>query len=199
MITDDFFVDIHTHATLRAFNATFSDGQRNIWEKVTNHAFETPVGRWARMKSREVSKTSQANLYNYAKGNTRIIFDSLYPMEKGFLNFRKLPSAMVGKENADILLKTVTGIDDSQLVALRNNRDYFQELLGQYAFLYKGQGNSPDGNFRYQLASNYDEAQQIVSSDPNALAVIVTIEGAHALNCGSVSYTHLTLPTICSV
>lgn len=184
MITDDFFVDIHTHATLRAFNATFSSGQRNIWEKTTNQAFETPIGRWARMKSREVSKTSQANLYNYAEGNTRIIFDSLYPFEKGFLNFRKLPTAMVGKDNADILLKTVTGIDDSQLQALRGNHDYFQELLGQYAFLYKGQGQSPNGAYNYQLASNYQEAMKIVQGDPKALAVIVTIEGGHALNCG---------------
>lgn len=184
MITENFFVDIHAHPTLRAYNSTFTTGQRNIWEKIENPDFQTPLGRWARLKSREVAKFSQANLYNYAEGQTRIIFDSLYPMEKGFLNFRKLPSAMIGKENADVLLKTVTGIDSAQLLALRKNPDYFHELMGQYAFLAKGQGQSPDGKYTYKLAGSYAEAQSIVKSDPNALAIVVTIEGGHALNCG---------------
>ncbi len=180
----DFFVDIHAHATLRAYNTIVTEGQRNIWEKTHNPTFDTALSRWARLKSREIAKSSQANLYNYAEGNVRIVFDSLYPFEKGFLNLRKLPTAMLGRNGADQLLQTITGFDPHQISALRKNRNYFQELLGQYAFLAKGQGLSPDGRYSYQLAGNYAEAKAITDSDPNKIAVVVTIEGAHSLNCG---------------
>lgn len=180
----DFFVDIHAHPTLRAYNTTVSQGQRNIWEKSENTTIETPLGRWARLKSREIAKSSQANLYNYAEGNVRIVFDSLYPFEKGFLKMRKLPTAMLGQQKTDVLLQTVTGFDPHQLIALRKSRNYFQELMGQYAFLAKGQGTSPDGKYSYQLAGNWAEAKAITESDPNKIAVVVTIEGAHSLNCG---------------
>jgi microsomal dipeptidase-like Zn-dependent dipeptidase len=180
----DFFVDIHAHPTLRAYNTTVSQGQRNIWEKTHNPTFDTPLSRWARMKSREIAKSSQANLYNYAEGNVRIVFDSLYPFEKGFLSMRKLPNAMLGRQNTDQLLQTITGFDPHQMASLRKNRNYFQELLGQYAFLAKGQGQSPDGRYSYQLAGNWAEAKAITDSDPDKIAVVVTIEGAHSLNCG---------------
>ncbi len=180
----DFFVDIHAHPTLRAYNTVVTEGQRNIWEKTHNPTFDTPLGRWARMKSREIAKHSQANFYNYAEGNVRIVFDALYPFEKGFLNLRKLPTAMLGRQGSDLLLQTITGFDPHQINALRKNHNYFQELLGQYAFLAKGQGLSPDGRYSYQLAGNYAEAKAITDSDPNKIAVVVTIEGAHALNCG---------------
>lgn len=183
-MTRDFFIDIHAHPTLRAYNASVSEGTRNLWEKTHNPTLDSKIGRWARLKTREIARHSQANLYNYAAGNVRVVFDSLYPFEKGFLNLRKLPTAMLGKENAEMLLQAVTGYDGNQMGALRKNSNYFQELMGQYGFLSKGQGQSPDGQFSYKLAGNWKELQTIVNSDPNTIAVVVTIEGAHALNCG---------------
>lgn len=183
-MTRDFFVDIHAHPTLRAYNSTVSQGTRNIWEKTHNPVYDNKFSRWARMKTREIACHSQANLYNYAEGNVRVVFDSLYPFEKGFLNLRKLPSTMLGKENSEMLLQTVTGYDGNQMGALRKNRNYFQELMGQYAFLSKGQGSSPDGQYSYQLVGNWNELKSAVEADANKIAVVVTIEGAHALNCG---------------
>lgn len=180
----DFFVDIHCHPTLRAFNAPIQSGNRNIWEPTSNPHIETPLGRWTRMKTREIAKTSQANFYSYAKGQVRVIFDSLYPIEKGFLNFRKAATAMMGKSKADEVLQTATGINRHQLRQLRNQNDYFHELQSQYAFLHQGQGASPDEQRRYQLVSNYDELLALKAKDPDCLAVVVTIEGAHAFNCG---------------
>jgi microsomal dipeptidase-like Zn-dependent dipeptidase len=183
-MTRDFFIDIHAHPTLRAYNASVTEGSRNLWEKTHNPTHDNKISRWARLKTREIARHSQANLYNYAQGNVRVVFDSLYPFEKGFLNLRKLPTAMLGRENAEMLLQSVTGYDGNQMSALRKNQNYFQELMGQYGFLSKGQGPSPDGQFSYQLAGNWNELQSIVNSDPNKIAVVVTIEGAHALNCG---------------
>lgn len=180
----DFFADIHCHPTLRAYNSPVVHGQRNLWEKTYNQSFDTPLSRWARMQTKDILKESQANFYAFAKGNVRVVFDSLYPVEKGFLNFRKMASMVVGKKNADEVLRTVTGIDNHQLQQLRKNNNYFHELLSQYAFLCKGQGPSPDNRYRYKMVGNYAELEQTLVQDSNALAVVVTIEGAHAFNCG---------------
>lgn len=180
----DFFADIHCHPTLRAYNSPVVHGQRNLWEKTYNQSFDTPISRWARIQTKEILKESQANFYSFAKGNVRLIFDSLYPVEKGFLNFRKVASMMVGKNNADQVLRTVTGIDAHQLKQLRQNKDYFHELLSQYAFLCKGQGQSPNGAHRYKLVGNYADLEHTLLHEADTMAVVVTIEGAHAFNCG---------------
>lgn len=180
----EFFVDIHTHPTLRAYNTPVLQGQRNLWEKTYNQIEDTAISRWARLKTKHMAKESQANLYSYARGNTRVVFDSLYPVEKGFFDFRKLSVMVMGKGNADQALRTITGIDHFQLKKLRAKREYFQELLSQYAFLYRGQGKSPDGKYSYKLVGNYDEMERVLTEDPNTIAVVVTIEGAHVFNCG---------------
>lgn len=183
METANLIVDIHTHPTLRAYNSRFASGQRNIWEKTVNEPPQTPIGRWARMKSKEILKESQANLSNYAGANARVVFDSLYPLEKGFLNFRRVPKLMLGRKGGDEILQAVTGYESHQIHAMRRN-DYFGELSGQYAFLSKGQGSSPCGQHQYRLANNWSEVQQILTQDNHTIAVVVTIEGAHAFNCG---------------
>jgi len=184
MHNKDFFIDIHTHPTLRAYNTPILQGQRNHWEKTYNQMEDTPISRWARLKTKDTAKVSQANLYAYAEGNTRVIFDSLYPVEKGFLNFRKMPVMVMGQEKIDQVLRTATGIDHHQLKLLRNRRDYFQELLSQYAFLHKGQGISPDGKHAYKLVRNYTELEEVLKADDHTIAVVVTVEGAHAFDCG---------------
>jgi microsomal dipeptidase-like Zn-dependent dipeptidase len=177
-------VDIHTHPTLRAYNSRFPSGQRNIWEKTYNETPTTSIGRWARMKSKEILKESQANLNCYAEAKARVVFDSLYPLEKGFLQYRRIPKLMLGRRGGDEVLQAVTGYEPHQLQAMRRSNDYFSELLGQYAFLSKGQGASPCGQHQYRLANNWAEVQHILQADDHTIAVVVTIEGAHAFNCG---------------
>lgn len=183
MSEDYFFTDLHVHPTLRAYNTPLVKGQRNLWEKTANPSYDSSISRWARMQTREIGKESQANLYTYAQGNVRVLFDSLYPIEKGFLNFRKVASMMVGKRKADEVLHTVTGIAEHQLKQLRKTNDYFQELLAQYAFLVKGQGKSPDGKLSYALAGSSEELAHILK-DPSQLGIVVTIEGAHCFHSG---------------
>jgi microsomal dipeptidase-like Zn-dependent dipeptidase len=184
METANLIVDIHTHPTLRAYNSRFPSGQRNIWEKTYNEEPSTPIGRWARMKSKEILKESQANLNCYASAKARVVFDALYPLEKGFLNYRGLPKLFLGRQKADEVLQAVTGYEAHQIKAMRKSNDYFGELMGQYAFLSKGQGASPCGQHQYRLANNWAEVQHILQADDHTIAVVVTIEGAHAFNCG---------------
>ncbi|HEY8402554.1 MAG TPA: membrane dipeptidase [Cytophagaceae bacterium] len=179
-----FIVDFHCHATLRALNTIPSNGIRNIWEKTYNQELPSKVGRWARFQTREIAKESQTNLYSYAQNNTRVVFDSLYPVEKNWFKIRKMPGYIVGDRAQEEIMLVAFGIEKKRLRQLKNHQDYFQELLECYEFLLNGQGCSPDEQYCYKLVRNYRELSRILKKEPHTIAIIITIEGAHALGSG---------------
>lgn len=181
----DFYVDFHCHTTLRAMNSTPLNKTKNLWEKTHNSNFNNPIGRWARLQTREIAKESQSNLYDYAESKTRVIFDSLYPVEKGWYRFRKLPSFLVGERSKEILMHVAFGIEHQRMCKLRSSDGYFKELEESYNFLVYGQGNSPNGSNRYKVVRNYNELEKVLSKDDKTIAIIISVEGAHALECGA--------------
>lgn len=185
MQKNEYFVDFHCHATLRAMNSRPSENGRNLWEKTFNPEINTPVGRWTRIQTREIFKESQTNLYDYAQGNTRVIFDTLYPVEKGWYHFRKLPNFLVGNKAKEELMLVAFGIEYDRMISLSTSDGYFKELQESYDFLASGQGYSPDGKLRYKLVKNFHELDQILKHHPDTIAVVLNIEGAHALECGA--------------
>lgn len=188
----EFYVDFHCHPTLRALNTSPVNANRNIWDKTFNINLNSSIGRWARIQTREIAKESQTNLYAYANNKTRVIFDSLYPVEKGWLKFRKMPSYIVGDRAIEEIMLVTFGIERHRLQRLKCHNSYFEELQESYDFLKNGQGCSPDGNFCYKLVSNFSQLQKILKKEPNTLAIVVNIEGAHAFECGNNSTLRLT-------
>lgn len=184
-------VDIHCHPTFRTFIAAAEKGRKNPWKKTFNTEFDTPIGRWAKIQSQDVTKESQSNFSQQASGGVGVVIDSLYPVEKGFLNIRKVPKMVMGPGKVDQLLMTVMGIEPKMLNRLRENMDYFPELLQQYALLAQGQGLSPDNSHSYQLARDFDHLKRIRTESPNTIAVVTSIEGAHALGAGTSAYAGL--------
>lgn len=180
-----FFVDFHCHATLRALNTVPESGKRNMWEKTYNPESDTTIGRWARFQTREIAKESQTNFYDYAQGKTRVIFDSLYPLEKGWFNFRRLPHYMVGERSKEELMLVAVGVGREKYLSLRECKSYFNELKDNYHFVVNQQGYSPDSEYSYAVARSYDDVKKILNGNSNSLAVILNIEGGHALECGA--------------
>jgi hypothetical protein len=183
---NDFYVDFHCHPTLRALNTLPVNGSRNIWEKTFNNpGLNTPISRWARIQTREIAKESQANFYAYAENNFRIIFDSLYPVEKTWFRFRKMPSYIVSEKAKEEIMLIAFGIEKQRLEYLKRKESYFEELKESYQFLLDGQGASPDGKYKYKVVANYQELQDVMIHHPDTMAVVVNIEGAHGLEAGS--------------
>ncbi|MFY9310514.1 MAG: hypothetical protein WAQ28_15825 [Bacteroidia bacterium] len=181
----EFYVDIHCHPTMRAINTTPNGPQKNMWDSTKNDIVNSRVGRWAWEQSKGVSKLSQSNFYNCITGKTRVVFDSFYPIERGFINFKKIPELIIGKKTLETLAITASGISVEQMKKYIGNHDYFIELNEQYHFLHSNQGASPCGNYSYRIAKNYQDLEHSLQNDPNAVNVIVTIEGAHAFGCGT--------------
>lgn len=183
----EFYVDIHCHPTMRAINTTPNGSQKNMWESTKNDIVNSVVGRWAWEQSKNVSKLSQSNFYNCINGKTRVVFDSFYPIERGFINFKKNPQLIVGKKTLETLAITASGISIERMKKYRDKQDYFAELNEQYNFLLSNQGASPCGRYNYRIAKSYQDLEESLKNDPTAVNVIVTIEGAHAFGCGMLS------------
>lgn len=180
----EFYVDIHCHPTMRAFNTTPNGSARNMWESTKNDEINTFIGKWAWEQSKNVSKLSQSNFYNCINGKTRVVFDSFYPLERGFINFKKIPKLIVGKKTLETLAITASGISLERMGQYTREHNYFKELNEQYDFLVSNQGASPCGNYRYRIATNYNDLEHSLKNEPNTINVIVTIEGAHAFGSG---------------
>lgn len=181
----EFYVDIHCHPTMRAINTTPNGPEKNMWESTKNDVVNSRIGRWAWEQSKNVSKFSQSNFYNCINGKTRVVFDSFYPIERGFINFNKAPQLIIGKTALETLAITASGISIDQMKKYRSQNDYFTELKEQYHFLHSNQGDSPCGNYKYRIASGYQDLEESLKNEPNTVNVIITVEGAHALGCGT--------------
>lgn len=181
----EFFVDIHCHPTMRAFHTTPNGIKKNIWDCTKNDVIDTYLGKWAWKQSKEVSKFSQSNYYNCIKGKTRVVFDSLYPMERGFINFNKVPKLLIGDKAVETLAVTASGVSIEQFRNYKKSHDYFTELNEQYNFLVNNQGDSPCGKYNYKIVNNYSELEDSLKKNDSTVNVIITIEGAHVLGCGT--------------
>ncbi|MCI5057122.1 MAG: dipeptidase [Flavobacteriales bacterium] len=172
--------DIHCHPTMRAFHAQPHNGKRNLWSENYNEDTKTRLGNFVIKQSEGVAKVSQSNFYKCIDGGVRIVFDSLYPVERGFIRFKKFPKKVLSKTAQETLVTVSAGISSDIYKNYYSNDDYFQDLEAQYEFLTKNLGPSPCGNYRSDIPQNYDELVSLMK-DPKAVAIILTIEGCHVL------------------
>jgi len=179
--TKKLIADFHLHPQMKPFHSGHPEPVKNIWEEIHHAKATKPAGHFAYAASKGVAKYTQSNFYKLAEGNVRVAFISLYPTEKGFLSVRSLPKIVAGKSGIDELISIATGYDIQRIKYLMQHSGYFEELNDEYQFVVNGQGASPDGQYAYRLVRNYQEMKQVLDGSDNTIAVVVTIEGGHAL------------------
>ena len=183
------YVDLHCHPALKPYGKSFNykkkgwnnphrSRRNSIWkydppsltDKLLNYVIN-------------LTKFSQSNFTSLAKGDVRIVFASLYPLEKGFF-VNDIKSDFL----RDLTGNFATGIGKKRIDAVQAMTNYFQDLEREYDF-YKQLNEKiirlPEGQFRYKLVNNYSEVEDIFKEDqigPRTIAVVFTIEGLHVLN-----------------
>ncbi len=191
--SNNFFVDLHCHPNIRAYNSGYPTPNATIWENVPSLTEEDmqdkgPFANFVFQNTAGIHKESQSNFYNLAKGNARVVFVSLYPLEEGFFNLRKIPGLFTKRHRHPEIYEVIFGCAYDRMNALMDNPiDYWTELNNEYQFVKEGQGLSPDGNYRYQIVNTYEELDQLIKEDSKTIAVVLTIEGAHSLGIGQPS------------
>lgn len=188
-----FYVDLHCHPNIRSYNSGHPSPNATIWDNVPSLTEEQmqekgPFANFVFKNTGGIHKESQSNLYNLAKGNVRVVFVSLYPIEQGFLDLRKIPNLFTKRHRHPEIYEVIFGCAYERINAIMDNPiDYWTELKNEYEFIHEGQGYSPDGNYRYKIVNSYDELAQLVDEDTNTIAIVPTIEGGHSLGIGQPS------------
>lgn len=216
------FADLHNHPLARAFNA-----HRNSPVEINNVDFNgwniPPSKLKSQARGKRAFAYSQCDLARLTKAGVRLVFASLYPLEKGFV---------IGNGSANWIAELAHITDDaerqkeidkrvrdmgqkSSLIDLLQSSkmrmakrrinylqstdyDYFNELQKEYAFyLSKNgletsllkfkfeEGSTADITGKYRLTRNGQEVSETLHSDPDDIAMVLTIEGMHALGLGN--------------
>lgn len=187
-----YFADIHCHPTMKAYGHSFPglensknpNKSNSIWYYDPPNIFEKLIDLVGGLV-----KYRQSNFSAMGFGNTGIVFASLYPVERGFFD-NKLGT---GDFN-DMILNFVTSIGKKRINEVQSVTDYFPDLEGEYNFLKQLDGKvvklADRANYKYILARNANDVETILNEDVvsdnkvNSIAVILTIEGAHAFGTG---------------
>jgi microsomal dipeptidase-like Zn-dependent dipeptidase len=197
--------DLHCHPTLSPFN-TGADMWKSDPPKMRqrDNMINTMV----------ISDFIQADFRSLGQGQVQLVFLSLYPIERGFVVdlFEGNPG---NRTIVDIVKDGLTRIfpfgPPEQWLAkalfkmparqyqrlAAENRDYFDDLEDEYNLLcnHISKGDTP---YRIEIVSNFSQLKQLLRLDAdynphpsreNIIAVVLTVEGAHALGCGQHSTT----------
>lgn len=194
-MSKEFYVDIHCHPTMKPFGKSFSNngqsGHNNFNRKKKDSIWHyNPPSFFDKVLNQllKVTKFSQSDLSSCSYGNMGVICASLYPIERNFCR-NKLGTGIVG----DLPQDFVTGFGINRINAIQafDSASYCSDLQKEYDFL-KELDNSfitlTDGRkYKYKLVRSYTEMDSVVkdnSKEYSTIAVIITIEGMHALGCG---------------
>jgi microsomal dipeptidase-like Zn-dependent dipeptidase len=172
--------DLHCHSTLFSYNRRYSD----TWYERYFPIFP-----------------AQGNFAQLARGKVRVIMLSLYPIEQGFVSAR---SFGFGTGNiTDLLARLIVAIPKERADEIQNyEHDYYDDLIKELAFLQKSAMPVTHNvfvnaywkkKFQYRVVSSFNDLKGLLEMDDelnpgvsarNTIAVVLTIEGAHALGVG---------------
>jgi microsomal dipeptidase-like Zn-dependent dipeptidase len=188
----DFFADIHCHPTIKPYGKSFPDDWKTNPLRINSNKIDDKSCIWHYGPPEENDKElsilgithySQSDFATLKKGNVRLIFSSLYPIEKGFF-VNKLGTGDI----SDAILNLFTGVGKNRIDFVQANKDYFQDLENEYGFLCQLDNKifDIDGEkCKYVVAkTSTDVIQAIEDQSAFSIAVVNTIEGGSSFGCG---------------
>jgi microsomal dipeptidase-like Zn-dependent dipeptidase len=187
-----YFADIHSHPSMKPYGHSFP-GRGNNKNPNSNQSiwFYDPPDIFSKFIDLlgGLVKYRQSSFSSMGFGNTGIVFASLYPMERSFFD-NKLGT---GDFN-DMLLNFITSVGRKRIDFIQSITDYFPDLENEYAFLQQMDGSlvklADKASYKYNLAKNAADVETTLNQDniddkkANAIAVLITIEGAHSFGTG---------------
>ena len=124
-------------------------------------------------------KRSQSDLTTLAKGKVGISCVALSPIESTYLK----PKSVDLLEDGTNRLACVDGIFTRTEFALKEDRNYFQELLDQIAYLQEYEEDIYElnqGEYIYKILKNRADVTETTNS-PTQLGLVLTVRGGHSL------------------
>lgn len=169
--------DLHLHPAIKPFNSRHLN-DFGLWNYVEH---DCPTENFAAVlsASEEVPKYTQSNFEALIRGNVRIAFVSLSPIEKEM----RIPNIFKNPEKRTSTTHCIGGMEVTDEFFADIQVDYASDLWENIAWIMAGEGKTHKVDGRscsYEVVRNAPHLQKIIS-DPNKIAVFLNIEGGHAL------------------
>lgn len=171
------FGDIHVHSSIKPFNSRHIE-KTSHWELI-EHNCEEDISDFFIKNTEQLPRRSQSNFEALVKGNVGFICLSLTPLERQMLHPRLLNIKQKGVHTFACL----SGVQTSYEFIIKEEMNYYADLAANLQFVIQGENkpyyiNNVPHFFEIIKTKQQFEA---VNNDPHRLAVILSIEGAHAL------------------
>ena len=190
MTTDPIkFADLHCHPNLKTFGHSFSE--KSLKTKKKSSLWYTFPPTWFSKAFNAITgmtRFRQADFTTMTRAHVRIVMISLYPFEKGFFINGFLNGPLSAK-----FANLITGIGFKRIRFIQKHCDYFSDLENEYRFLLDSvKEKKVDGLLRrWRFVDSFSSLEHLLE-DPNSVAIITTIEGAHIFNSGLEAYGKVT-------
>ncbi len=186
--------DLHCHPSLKASNS--EKPAQEIWKKQAASGAFFKLNKQLQKAIESLARGSQANLDACAEGKARLLFTSIYPFERPFLQvrvqkpFRLLFKLILPKKKYNLLGEAAVGIPAKKIGELiaeaqsPTGVNYFRELKEELQFLIDAQQTSSNtstySDYRFHLAKDFNHMETLLADEKNIVG-ITSVEGAHAL------------------
>jgi len=171
------YTDVHMHACIKPFNSRHVSNY-SIWEQI-DHNCEGNMSNLFLNGSKEVPRSSQCHLEGLVKGNVRIAYLSLTPLEKGMMDAKLLNEQKKGLQT----MACVSGVESKKAVLKEETINYYDDLVDNLKFVEDGE-YSPyyiEGkSYTYEVIRSGQHLKKVLA-DPLKIAIILNIEGGHTL------------------
>ena len=184
--------DLHCHPSLKGFS---SNSQTcDMWTRYPPSDAINELNKQIRKAIKTIARGSQTNLKACVEGQSRLLFVSVYPFERPFMQvvpqrpFRFLFSFLLPSNKYSTLGEAVLGIPRDEIqrrideACSDKGVDYFAEYLEELDYLMKPKNHQTSDpqyqDYRFHMARNFDEYQTLIQ-DPKNLVGILSVEGAH--------------------
>ena len=171
------FTDVHMHASLKPFNSR-NVAKYNMWEQI-DHNCDGRISNLFLNGSKEVPKTSQAHLVGLIKGNVKLAYLSLTPLEKEMMDAKLLNEQRKGLST----MACVSGVENCRVVGKDELINYYDDFVQNIKYVQDGE-NLPyylaGKSYTYEVARNGNHLRELMK-DPLKIALVLNIEGGHTL------------------
>lgn len=175
-----FFTDLHDHISVMPYN--MGDRNRVGMRYRRNNVIKDGFG-----------PDTQSDLVKLMRGNVRVVFNSLCPIETGFMKLRGHEGVI-----ADEGISLYTGFPPARIDALQKpDHDYLKDMMGELSMLVADEGKELSfeewpQKCMFKVVNSYQELASFVGineryeiDNPGVgvarIGVVLTVEGVHCL------------------
>jgi len=184
-------IDFHAHSLLKPFNSSVNKtDKKSLW-----YEFDVPetcasLNCMIQKGVKDTDKQSQADFTKLKIGGVNGVVIAMGPAERPFFKPKitdPVVYVLLPSKDFKNMARCVTGFCMEKVIAIfsriaaNEGVNYFTaELQEEFKYIMQQQASPDNSGNKFQIATDYDQFKNIIDNQPDTIAVVLSVEGAHA-------------------